>query len=123
MDEKPHQSNSPGEPARLTERVSRQEARKLKARREHHKALWLGFGVSGLIGWGIAIPSLLGLAAGIWIDSRCPGMRCWTLTLFGLGIFVGCINAWYWIGRELDAIRRDHAESSETDSKEDKKHD
>jgi len=122
MNEKPQPQDSNGDRARLTQRVGQQEARKLKARRQQHKALWLGFSVTGLIGWGVVVPSLLGLAAGIWIDAHYPRMHCWTLMLLRLGIFVGCLNAWYWISRELDAIRRDQEEQPEESAKEDKHH-
>lgn len=122
MNEKPQPQGSNGERARLTQRVGQQEARKLKARRQQHNPLWLGFSVMGLVGWGVVVPSLLGLAVGIWIDSHYPTMHCWTLMLLGLGIFVGCINAWYWISRELASIHRDQEEPPENRAKEDKHH-
>ena len=37
----------------------------------------------GLIGWSVAVPTLLGAALGIWLDKHHPGAipgrwRCWS---------------------------------------------
>ena len=72
----------------------------------------------GLVGWSVAIPTLIGLALGIWLDSTVPLGFSWTLTLLFAGIIVGCINAWYWISRERDEIHAD-LESTQEDVAED----
>ena len=54
----------------------------------------------GLVGWSVAIPTVIGIAIGIWLDARFEGQRSWTLTFLFIGIVVGCINAWFWIKRE-----------------------
>jgi ATP synthase protein I len=46
------------------------------------------------------VPTLLGIAAGIWLDRLWPGRLSWTLTLLFVGVVAGCMNAWYWIERE-----------------------
>lgn len=77
--------------------------RKLKARREKSEAariVWSGLGMMGLIGWSVAIPTLLGAGLGVWLDRRYPMSHSWTLTLLFLGLIVGCFNAWYWIASE-----------------------
>lgn len=82
------------------ENVLRKEARRRKARREKDRGLWFGLGMFGLVGWSVAIPTLAGIAVGIWIDSTVGGRYSWTLMLLFVGIAVGCLNAWYWVKRE-----------------------
>jgi ATP synthase protein I len=57
-------------------------------------------GMFGLVGWAVAIPTLIGIAVGIWIDKRWPSPYSWTLMLLVIGVVVGCLNAWYWVRRE-----------------------
>lgn len=90
----------------LGRQVARKEARKLRARRRRGRFIWSGLGASGLVGWSIAVPALLGLAAGMWIDRTWPSRFSWTLMLFVAGVIVGCLNAWYWMGQERRDIER-----------------
>jgi ATP synthase protein I len=80
--------------------VARKEARKEKARGEKDRGLWFGLGMFGLVGWSVAIPTLIGIAAGVWIDSSVSSPYSWTLMLLFVGVVVGCLNAWYWVRRE-----------------------
>ena len=89
---------------KLAREVAHREARKLKARREKDRSVWFGLGMFGLVGWSVAIPTLIGTAIGLWIDARWPSPISWTLTLLIVGVFVGCLNAWWWVQRES----RDH---------------
>ena len=107
--------------APFAEQVARQEARKLRAQRQNRKPLWLGFSVTGLVGWGIVIPSLLGLALGVWIDSHHPATLRWTLMLFALGLIIGCFNAWHWISKEIENIRREQQNQTGETGKETEK--
>ncbi len=85
---------------RLQQEVERKAGRKLRARREEERTAWFWLGMFGLVGWSIAIPTLIGVALGIWIDRRWPGPVSWTLTLLFVGVAIGCLNAWYWIKQE-----------------------
>ena len=51
----------------------------------------------GVVGWSVAIPTLIGVAVGLWIDGRWPSRFSWTLMLLIVGVALGCINAWYWV--------------------------
>jgi ATP synthase protein I len=82
------------------EQVSAKSKRKLKARKEGNHTVWFGLGMFGIVGWSIAIPTLLGIALGVWIDTKFPSQYSWTLMLLFVGVVLGCINAWYWIERE-----------------------
>jgi len=87
-------------PDDLAEKVGVKEARKLKARSEKNRGVWFGLGMFGLVGWSVAIPTLIGIAVGVWIDKTWPSAYSWTLVLLFVGVILGCINAWYWVKRE-----------------------
>lgn len=91
-------SESPAE--RFGQEVGRKARRKLRARSDPRRGAWFWFGMFGLVGWSIAIPTLLGILAGVWLDRLFPGKESWTLTLLLLGAALGCVNAWYWVKQE-----------------------
>jgi ATP synthase protein I len=99
--------------ATFIRQIGEKEARKLKAQRKILKTVWSGFGVMGLVGWSVALPTLLGTALGIWLDKHYPGNHSWTLTFLILGLFIGCWNAWYWVDKEDKAIREELEEGNE----------
>jgi ATP synthase protein I len=74
--------------------------RRLRSQAEGDRSIWFGLGMSGLVGWSVALPTLIGTAIGIWIDTRWPSQYSWTLMLMILGLILGCLNAWFWIERE-----------------------
>lgn len=77
------------------------KARRLERSRRHGAgSAWYGLGMFGMVGWAVAVPILAGTALGRWIDGRWPGETSWTLALMLAGVFLGCLNAWYWISRE-----------------------
>jgi ATP synthase protein I len=86
--------------ASLPETVGIKEARKLKAHREKDRGIWFGLGMFGLVGWAVAIPTLIGIALGIWLDETFVDSYSWTLMGLFIGVILGCLNAWYWINRE-----------------------
>jgi ATP synthase protein I len=83
------------------------ESRKLEAKRRGNQGIWFGLGMFGLVGWAVAIPTVLGALLGAYIDRRYPGTISWTLSLLIVGLFFGCFNAWHWVAKEEDAIRKD----------------
>ena len=86
----------------FSKEIQQRAQRKLKAQEQKDGSSWFGFGMFGLVGWSIAVPSLLGISLGLWLDRRWPGEASWTLTFLVLGIVLGCLNAWYWIKQESD---------------------
>ncbi|MFG0265032.1 MAG: AtpZ/AtpI family protein [Rhodopirellula sp. JB055] len=84
----------------LQDNVDAKQSRKLDARQQGDRSAWFGLGMFGLVGWSIAIPTLIGIAAGIWIDERWPSQFSWTLMLLIGGVATGCLNAWWWVNRE-----------------------
>jgi ATP synthase protein I len=82
--------------------VGRKQQRRLEARRRPERNIWFGLGMFGLVGWAIAVPTLIGVAVGAWIDHRWPSRYSWTLMLMLLGVAVGCLHAWQWVHRESE---------------------
>ena len=98
--ELPHKKDDRFPHETLSRKIATKEERKLRARREGDRSIWYGLGMMGVIGWAVAIPTLLGIAIGIWIDTRWPSRFSWTLMLLFVGVVLGCLNAWYWVKRE-----------------------
>lgn len=84
----------------LQREVDAKQARKLAARDEGEYSAWFGLGMFGLVGWSVAVPTLIGVALGLWIDERWPSRLSWTLMLLVMGAAVGCANAWWWMQKE-----------------------
>ena len=93
--------------------VGAKVARKLKARRNSTHGVWFGLGMMGLIGWSVAIPTLLGAALGIWLDRHYSGKYSWTLALLVVGLIIGCLNAWLWVSREGKAMRDEQEDDND----------
>lgn len=95
------------------ESTAKKTKRRLKAREQEGHGFWFGLGMMGLIGWSVAIPSLLGLAAGLLIDSSFQSGFSWTLMLLTGGVIIGCLNAWFWIKKEQKSIHETEKELEE----------
>jgi ATP synthase protein I len=91
-------------------KIGRKEARRARARQSKESGVWFGLGMMGTIGWSVAIPTLIGIAIGIWLDINYPGQISWTITLLFIGLGVGCANAWYWVKREQGRIEEDRVD-------------
>lgn len=92
---------------RLGRKIGDKARHKARARRHAGKSVWSGLGVMGLIGWSVSVPTLIGVALGIWIDAKTDDSRSWTLALLVAGLTLGCLNAWHWISKENEAIHAD----------------
>jgi len=84
--------------------VGSKERRKLRAEREPQISAGYGLGLFGVVGWSVAIPTLLGVMLGVWIDLRWPSPRSWVLMLLIGGLGLGCVNVWLWIERQRKKI-------------------
>jgi ATP synthase protein I len=103
MNDDPARSSSEDEAA-LVEQVGASARRKQAARRNPAPGVWFGLGMMGLIGWSVAVPTLLGAALGLWLDKHYGGMHSWTLALLVAGLAIGCFNAWNWVAKEDRAM-------------------
>jgi ATP synthase protein I len=97
----------------LSREVGAKAARKLRAQRHVTRTVWFGLGMMGLIGWSVAIPTLIGALLGLWLDQRYPGGRSWTLALLVIGLAIGCFNAWHWVTKEDKAMREEQEDNDE----------
>jgi ATP synthase protein I len=59
-------------------------------------------GMFGLVGWTVAVPTLLGLAFGAFLDGRIDSSVSFTITFLVVGAAIGASMAWYWIRRESE---------------------
>ncbi len=79
--------------------IQQKARRKQRARREGG-SIWFGLGTFGMVGWSVAIPTVVGALAGGWLDQHVPVDFSWRLTLLLAGLLIGCVNAWYWVSKE-----------------------
>ncbi len=112
MNDKTTANESPDE-ATFAGKIEAKTARKLKARRDGVQGVWFGLGMTGLVGWSVSVPTLLGAALGVWLDGRYPGPHSWTLALLVVGLAIGCLNAWHWVAQEGQAIRDEQEDDHE----------
>jgi ATP synthase protein I len=95
----------------FSRRIDEKARRKLKAQRHATRTIWHGLGMMGLVGWSVAIPTILGIALGIWVDKHYPGRHSWTLMLLLIGLVLGCLNAWHWVAKEEKKIHQEQEEN------------
>jgi ATP synthase protein I len=86
--------------SRLEAEVRRKAARRLRARQAPRQGVWFGMGMLGMVGWSVALPTVLGALLGLWLDRGRPGGVSWTLNLLILGLLAGVWLAWTWVRRE-----------------------
>ncbi|MEO7410972.1 MAG: AtpZ/AtpI family protein [Sphingomicrobium sp.] len=96
--------NDPTPSELLAKQVGAKAERKLRARRDGAPGIWSGLGMMGLIGWSVVVPTLLGAALGLWLDSHHPGAHPWSLALLMAGLVLGCLNAWRWVAQQDRAM-------------------
>ncbi len=84
----------------LGDEIGRRAARKQRARNRRAHSAWFGLGMFGLVGWSVAIPTIIGITLGLSMDAHWPSRHSWTLTMLIIGVALGCLNAWYWIKQE-----------------------
>ena len=82
--------------------VLHKSVRRARARRHGHDNVWSWMGMFGLVGWTVAVPTLLGLAFGAFLDGRIDSSVSFTITFLVVGAAVGASMAWYWIKRESE---------------------
>jgi ATP synthase protein I len=87
--------------------IEKREIRKVRSRRKGEETVWFGLGMFGMVGWAVAIPTVIATFVGVWIDIRWPSQYSWTLMLLFLGLVAGCMHAWYWVQRERSIINRE----------------
>lgn len=105
-------NKKPDDQAHYNKLLGAQIDRKLKSQNKKDN-IWFGFGVFELVGWSIALPSVLGVLLGVLLDKKYPSHHSWTLILLIAGLCIGCWNAARWMIKEHKEIQ--DKESGETD--------
>lgn len=93
------ESSQPSEHQTFLDTIGGKAYRKLKAR-QSRKQVWFALGLFGMVGWAVALPTVMGIAVGVWIDRQVESEYSWTLMLLAVGVALGCWNAWYWVTKE-----------------------
>ncbi len=94
----------------FSKQVGEKAQRKLKALHNDKRSVWFGIGMFGMVGWSVAVPSLLGATLGMWMDKKYPESFSWTLSFLILGLLAGCLIAWHWITKEHKEMNQDKDE-------------
>lgn len=97
----------------FSRKVGEKETRKIRSLEENKRSVWFGLGMMGTIGWSVAIPALLGVLGGLWLDIHYPQTFSWTLMLLVIGVFIGSIIAWYWVEKEDREIHNNKDQKNE----------
>jgi ATP synthase protein I len=105
-----NKTTGPNEETNFSRAVATQAARKLRAQRGATKSVWFGLGMSGLIGWSVTVPTLIGAALGIRVDKHYPSRFSWTLMLLLIGLIIGCFTAWHWVASEYKEMQEESDE-------------
>jgi ATP synthase protein I len=77
------------------------QAKRMKSSRDHPGPSPLrGIGTFGMVGWSIAVPTVGGAFAGLWLDGAAPQDFSWTIALILGGVVIGAFIAASWINKE-----------------------
>lgn len=81
------------------ELIGHKERRKIRSRKNPGNAL-TGFRFFGVVGWTVAIMTLIGTGLGVWLDRNYPQSFSWTLSGLLSGLVIGSIVAWNFLDKE-----------------------
>jgi ATP synthase protein I len=82
--------------------VLRKSLRRRRARQDAEDSIWVWLGTFGLVGWTVMVPTLTGLAFGIFLDNHVDSSVSFAITFLIVGVAVGASMAWYWVRQESD---------------------
>lgn len=75
---------------------------------EKREGIWFGLAMMGILGWSVAIPTLIGVAIGIALDAAFPQLSPGILLISILiGLVCGCLIAWFWVQQESESEEED----------------
>ena len=84
----------------LRKAVDLREQRREVWQQEGERPLWRNLSMIGALGWLIVLPTLAGVAAGRWLDTRFGTGIFYSGALIFVGICVGSYLAWNRMNRE-----------------------
>ncbi|MDH4319445.1 MAG: AtpZ/AtpI family protein [Desulfobulbaceae bacterium] len=82
--------------------VEEKARRRQKAEKEGSKPIFFGLGMFGVVGWTIALPTVVGVFLGRWLDGlkSAESKVSWTLSCMFIGLIIGVVAAWQWMSKE-----------------------
>lgn len=83
----------------LLKEIEKDAKKKIKYKKEGSEVMF-GLGFFGIVGWSIAIPTLLAIALGVFLDKKFDSNFSWTLTLLFVGVIIGSLNTWHWLNEK-----------------------
>lgn len=98
---------------RLDRIVGDKAARKARSRHKRKTSVWYGLSMYGVVGWSIALPTLIGIAVGLLLDTILPLGFSWALTMLFAGLVVGLHSAWPWVSQEMKEDEIDPSDDKE----------
>lgn len=110
---------------RSVDDIRRSAERMKRARSRPASSPLRGLSAFGMIGWSIAVPTVAGAFAGMWLNKVAPQTFSWPIALILGGIVVGAIIAWSWVSKEIaaetDADQQQKEREKEQQNKGDKR--
>ena len=89
--------------------VSKKIDRKLNAK-TRRQFLLRAFSLFGLIGWSVAIPTIICAYIGMYVDRHYPSKYIsYTLYFILFGLVAGGYNAFRWMKREKDRLDKEYS--------------
>ena len=110
-------SNKTSNSAKYANAIKISEQRQLKALTRKRRSVFAGFGLFGIVGWSIVVPTLGGVALGRWLDQRYPTTFSFTITLLITGISIGCLGAYHWLSKEHSEMHQSQNANVEATAK------
>lgn len=90
--------------------IRRSAKRMQHARSKPGESPLRGFGVFGIVGWSIAVPTVVGALLGNKLNTLAPQDFSWTIALILGGAVVGIIIALGWLSKEGEEQERQDQE-------------
>ena len=85
----------------MLRKIEKDSSKKIKAEEEGSDIMF-GLGLFGIVGWSISLPTVMGIALGVYLDKRFTQSFSWTITLLFAGVVLGSFNAWHWIKEKTE---------------------
>jgi ATP synthase protein I len=84
-------------------------AKQVRRRREQHdehvrdgdSSFWQSVGMMGTIGWSVAVPTVLGVLLGRWVDGYLDSAHVFLVFFMLAGLITGCVTAWRMIAEKI----------------------
>lgn len=90
--------------------IARRAKRLARAREQKSASPLIGLSAFGVIGWSVAVPTVIGAFAGRWLNKHAPQPFSWTLALMLAGLVLGIIYAWHWVNQNQSIVQDEESD-------------